>query len=166
MIIDQHRADLRIRYEQYLDQLAHRCAGTQRLLFPEVVQLSPAEQSVMPAVMPHLQHLGFDLTDLGGGSYAVAGIPADLEGLNPVALVTDLVADACSSSQLSVVNYQQSVALSLARAAAIPQGQVLQNDEMESVVNRLFACQNVNYTPDGKAILCILPQTDIEQMLG
>ena len=116
--------------------------------------------------MPHLQHLGFDLTDLGGGSYAVAGIPADLEGLNPVALVTDLVADACSSSQLSVVNYQQSVALSLARAAAIPQGQVLQNDEMESVVNRLFACQNVNYTPDGKAILCILPQTDIEQMLG
>ncbi len=166
MIIDQHRADLRIRYEQYLDQLAHRSAGTQRLLFPEVVQLSPAEQSVMPAVMPHLQHLGFDLTDLGGGSYAVAGIPADLEGLNPVALVTDLVADACSSSQLSVVNYQQSVALSLARAAAIPQGQVLQNDEMESVVNRLFACQNVNYTPDGKAILCILPQTDIEQMLG
>jgi DNA mismatch repair protein MutL len=42
MIIDQHRADLRIRYEQYLDQLAHRSAGTQRLLFPEVVQLSPA----------------------------------------------------------------------------------------------------------------------------
>ena len=40
------------------------------------------------------------------------------------------------------------------------------NLEMESLVNELFACSNVNYTPDGKAILCILPQSEIEQLMG
>ena len=58
------------------------------------------------------------------------------------------------------------LALSMARHAAIPQGQVLSNDEMENLVNELFACSNVNYTPDGKLILSILPQHDIEKLLG
>ena len=54
----------------------------------------------------------------------------------------------------------------MARAAAIPYGQILSDEEMENLINALFACSNVNYTPDGKAILCILPQTDIEHLLG
>ena len=57
------------------------------------------------------------------------------------------------------------LALSMARHAAIPQGQVLSNEEMENLVNELFACSNVNYTPDGKAILGILPQQDIDKLL-
>ena len=53
----------------------------------------------------------------------------------------------------------------MARVAAIPYGQLLSNEEMESLVNQLFACSNVNYTPDGKTILNILPQRDIERLL-
>ena len=170
MIVDQHRADLRIRYEQYLDQLANHTASTQRLLFPEVLRLAPSEQPVMEAILPTLRQVGFDLTDLGGGSYAIAGLPAGLDGLAPATLVTTLISDAAnaqsSTPNAEIRNLNSQLALSLSRAAAIPQGQVLQNEEMESIINRLFACQNVNYTPDGRAILCILPQTDIEQMLG
>ncbi len=58
------------------------------------------------------------------------------------------------------------LALSLARHAAIPHGQVLSNEEMEGLVNGLFACENVNYTPDGKSVLCILQQQEIEHLLG
>ena len=54
----------------------------------------------------------------------------------------------------------------MARAAAIPYGQVLGNDEMENIINSLFLCANVNYTPDGKNILFILKQKEIEQVLG
>jgi DNA mismatch repair protein MutL len=49
---------------------------------------------------------------------------------------------------------------------AVAYGQVLSNEEMERVVNELFSCSNANYTPDGKAILCILAQNEIEQLLG
>ena len=58
------------------------------------------------------------------------------------------------------------LALSLARHAAIPYGQVLGNEEMENLVNGLFACENVNYSPDGKPVLCILQQEEIEHLLG
>ena len=59
----------------------------------------------------------------------------------------------------------KALALSLAQNAAIPHGQVLGNEEMENLVNELFACNNVNYTPTGKTILTILKQLDIEKML-
>jgi DNA mismatch repair protein MutL len=37
---------------------------------------------------------------------------------------------------------------------------------MDSLVNRLFACSDVNHTPDGRTILAILPQTDIDRLFG
>ena len=164
MIIDQYRADVRIRYERYLNQLQNHTASTQKVLFPETVQFSPSEAVTMQQLLPDLSAIGFDLSDLGGNTYAVNGVPVGTEGLDPVALIQQMVADESINSQLSTVNSR--VALRLAQSAAIPYGQVLSNDEMENIINELFSCSNVNYTPDGKAILCILPQGDIEQLLG
>lgn len=166
MIIDQHRADLRIRYEQYLEQFGRKQSSTQRLLFPEVVQFAPSDTVVLTRIMPDLITVGFDLSDLGGGSYAVSGVPAGLEGVNPVTLLQNVVSDASSEGGNTMEQLYSTLALSLARQAAIPQGQVLSNEEMEHIVNQLFACSNVNYTPDGKSVLAILPQHDIEQLLS
>ena len=166
MIIDQQRADVRIRYERFLDQLRQNTVNIQRLLFPEMIQLPPSEQVVMQRLLPKLQAMGFDISDLGGGSYAIAGVPAGVEGLDPVSLVRNMLSDAEVQDVVSDDAIHTTLALSMARHTAIDQGQVLTNDEMERIVNELFACSNVNYTPDGKAILSILPQSDIEQMLG
>ena len=178
MIIDQHRADVRIRYERYLQQLENHTVATQQLLFPESVRFSPAESVVLQKMLPSLTAMGFDLSDLGGNSFAVNGIPAGLEGVDPVTLIRQIVADSeddclsddsatvksTVSSQLSTVNSK--VALSLAQCVATPYGQVLSNDEMEQIINELFACSNVNYTPNGKSVLTILPQTDIERLFA
>ena len=166
MIIDQQRADIRIRYERYMEQLRQHTAETQRVLFPEVLQLAPSEQPTMEHCMPLLRDMGFGLTPLGGGSYAVDGVPTGLDGLDAVALVQGIVADAAEQGPSAADELHACLALSLARRSATPHGQVLTNDEMEQTVNALFACSNVNYTPDGRAILCILPQHDIEQLLG
>lgn len=166
MIIDQHRADIRIRYERYMEQLRLHQSSTQRLLFPEVVQFPPSEDVVMQGLMPELTNIGFDLSSLGGGSYSVGGVPSGLEGLDPVTLVRSMVADAAEAGQATVDQLHATLAASLARSAAIPQGQVLSNEEMEHIVNQLFSCSNVNYTPDGKPVLAILPQHDIEHLLG
>ena len=76
------------------------------------------------------------------------------------------MADAIEKGVTDAESVHASLALGLARHAAIPYGQVLSNDEMERIVNELFTCSNVNYTPDGRTILSILPQRDIEQLLG
>ena len=165
MIIDQHRADMRILYERYMEQMTNHTANTQKLLFPEVMQLAPSEAVLLGKLLPELTNLGFELSDLGGNSFAVNGVPSGLDGLDPVQLVRQLVDDSGTiTSQVKSLNAQ--LAMSLARHAAIPYGQLLNNEEIENIINQLFACSNVNYTPDGKAILCILPQGDIEQLLG
>ena len=168
MIIDQHRADVRIRYERYMRQLTDAPSQTQRLLFPETVDFTPAESALMPDLMPSLVAVGFDLTPLGPVSYAVAGIPADIEGVDPVSLLHDILADAGESVPLDShpSPLTSRLALTLARKAAISYGEVLSNDEMDTLVNHLFACSDVNYTPDGKTILSILPQQDIERLMS
>ena len=174
MVIDQHRADVRILFERYAKTTAEGgapAASSQRLLFPETIQLSPSDTVLMEQILPELSSLGFDLSSLGGGTFAVNGIPAGLEGLNPIALIQQIIADVAdhdamdgAASQAMGLSVSQSLHLSLARAAAIPYGQVLSNEEMESIVNSLFSCSNVNYTPDGKPILVILPQSDIDAL--
>ena len=166
MIIDQYRADVRILYERYREQLRSHTGKSQRVLFPEVVQFSPSEAVVLDKLIPELETMGFELSDLGQNSYAVNGIPAGIEGLDFVLLLQNMVAEAAELTAGAKDEIAHTLALSMARSAAIPHGQILSNEEMESVVNRLFACSNVNYTPDGKSILAILPQRDIEQLLG
>ncbi len=166
MIIDQHRAHVRILYEQYLQELKDRKGSSQKVLFPEVISLNVSERTLLGKVLPELVSLGFELTDLGSGSYAINAIPAGLEGINTVALVHDMITSVMEKGSNAIEEMNQSLALSLARNAAVPQGQVLNNEEMENMVNSLFACSNVNYTPDGKNILCILRQQEIEHLLG
>ena len=165
MIIDQYRADVRILYERYREQLRTHTGKSQRVLFPEVVQFPPSDTMLLERLLPELEAVGFDLSPLGQQSYAVNGIPAGLEGINVITLLQSIVAAAAEQTAGVADEISHSLALSMARTAAIPQGQILSNEEMESLVNQLFACSNVNYTPDGKTILAILPQRDIEQLL-
>ena len=166
MIVDQHRADLRILYERYMEQQRSHTSVVQKLLFPEMVQFSASEAVMLDKILPDLMNIGFDVSDLGGHNYAINGVPAGIEGLDPVALLQRMVSDAIERGRAVQEEISSSIALSLARSAAIPYGQVLSNEEMEHLMNELFACSNVNYTPDGKTILYILPQDDIDELFG
>ena len=166
MIIDQHRAHIRILYETYLRQLAEHKMHSQKVLFPEMIQFAVSDQIRLNQILPEMNELGFQLDDLGGGSYAINGVPSGIEGLNILALINDMVASAMESSTSAKDDIDQSLALSLARNAAIPQGQVLSSLEMDNIVNELFACSNVNYTPSGEPIIAIMKQTDIEHLFN
>lgn len=164
MIIDQHRAHIRILYEAYLRQLSEHKAHSQKVLFPEMVQFAAADQLALDRILPEMAEMGFQLDSLGGGSYAVNGVPAGIEGLNVVTLINEMVASAVDSGTSVKEDIDRTLALSLARNAAIPQGQVLGNAEMDNIVNELFACTNVNYTPSGEPVIAILKQQDIEHL--
>lgn len=166
MIVDQQRADMRIRFERYMKQMETHISPSQQVLFPEVVQFPASLAVLLNKVLPEINNMGFDLTDLGQNSYSINGVPAGLEGIDCKALLVSMLDDAADNVSSSTDALRRSLALTMARAAAIPVGQVLSNVEMESLINELFTCSNVNYTPDGKAIICILPQREIEQLMG
>ena len=166
MIVDQHRAHVRILYEQYLERMASRHGDSQKVLFPEALHLTPGDDVVVQKIMPELEAIGFELTSLGGGSYAVNAVPAGLDGVDVQSLLHDMIGSAGENVSNVVEEIDRAMALAMARHAAIGYGCVLDNAEMENMVNSLFACSNFNYTPDGKSIFSILKQSEIEHLLG
>lgn len=166
MIIDQYRAHTRILYEGYIEQMQKRRPSSQKPLFPDTIHFSASDKVVVEAVMPELQNIGFELTPNEEGDYTITAVPSGLDGLDYVALVQDLVASAREKTTSAIDDINHSIALELARNAAVTYGQVLTNTEMENIVNSLFACSNFSYTPDGKKILTMLRQTDLEQLFG
>lgn len=164
MIIDQHRAHVRILYDKYMDQIQKHVGLSQRMLFPDMIHFSPSEVPVLEEIMDDLTSLGFELSPLGGGTYSINGVPADIEGLNPEQLITNIVHSAIEKGCKVKEEVQSMIALSMARASAIVAGQVLSNDEMNALVDGLFSAPSPNYTPDGKIVLALMNDDDIEKL--
>ena len=164
MIIDHRRAHIRILYERFKRQMASHTGVSQGLLFPEMIQLSVSDALLLEELTDELQAIGFDLASLGNGCYSIKGVPAGIEGLNPCELLHNIIACAKDGSSNLDEEIQHRVALTMARNAAIVVGQVLSNEEMEDLIGALFACENPNYTPDGKPTTAILPQENIEKL--
>lgn len=166
MIVDQHRAHVRILYERFYKQMEDQKASSQGLLFPEMLQLSPSDAVLFQDMTDELRSLGFDVESLGGGSFSVNGVPSDLEGANPILVLTQMV-EAIKEKETGMENeLQHRIALVMARNAAIVAGQVLTSQEMDSLLGELFQCQNPNLTPTGKLIVSVLEHTQIEKMFG
>ena len=164
MVIDQQRAHIRILYDRYLAQIVSRKGTSQGMLFPDIVQFSASEIPMLESIMDDLSYLGFELTDLGGGSYAINGVPAGIEGLQPIELVRNMVHTALEKGCKVKEEVQSLLALSLAKAASIVVGQVLSNDEMSNLADSLLTSSSPNYTPDGKTALVVLKEEEIEKL--
>lgn len=166
MLIDQHRAHVRVLFDRFMQQIAVRQGVSQGVLFPEVVQLPPSEAAVLEGIREDLSYVGFELTPLGGGSYAVNGVPSGAEGLSPVELVRTMVSNAAERGGSVRSDVQNAIALTLANSAAIVYGQALSPEEMADLIDRLFSCQTPNYTPDGLAVLTTISEADIQKMFA
>lgn len=164
MVIDQTRAHVRVLYDSYLSQIEHHQGTSQGVLFPEVVQFPVSEAVILESISEDLSAIGFDLSNLGGGSYAINGVPSDIEGLEPSTLLRSLVNTAKEKGGDVKDEIHHALALTMAKAAAIVPGQVLSAEEMDNLVDNLFSCPTPNYTPDGKIILSVISMGEIEKL--
>lgn len=156
MLVDQRRAHVRVLYERYMEAMNSHKGVTQRVLFPEVIQFSKNETIAMDEIYSDIQNIGFDLSNLGGGSYSILGVPVGIEGLNPVTLLHEMVVSALEKNGDVTTDSREKLALTLANSASIAYGQVLQNREMEQLLDDLFQTTTPMRTPDGKVVAVIV----------
>lgn len=166
MFVEQHRAHVRILYDGYRRQLAEKKGFSQGLLFPQLLQLPPSQAVVLDRMAEELSALGFDFSNLGGGSFSILAVPSGTEGLDPSALLQALLDDADGRTAEVKDEVEHRLALALAGKVAMPVGQALSNAEMSDLIEKLFVCETPNYAPDGKTVLSILAQEQIEKLFS
>ncbi len=156
MVVNQHRAHVRVLFDQNMQCINSGNRPSQKELFPIVVQFEKADCIVLENLMEDICSLGFDLSNLGGGAYSVNGIPAGLEGIDISILLHDMVVSAKEMTNDIRREAQEALALTMAENAAIVYGQVLSSMEMERLLRDLFATKIPARTPDGKLVYTIL----------
>ena len=162
-LIDQHRAHVRILFDQYITNIRQQRGASQQVLFPEIVEFTAGEATVLPTLLEDMRFIGFDLTNLGNNSYAINGLPAGVENLDPVSLIRNMVDRVIDTGCEVHEEICDSLALSLAKAAAIRPGKILSGEEMDNSLASLFSCQESNLTPDGKTIISKLTDEELEK---
>ncbi len=165
MIIDQHRAHVRVLFEKYMSQISSRKGVSQRVLFPEIIELSSSESSAFTEIVEDMESLGFEFSDLGNNSFAIQGVPSELNNMNFVELIHSMINDSIETGLDVKEKVFEILALSMANFTAIPRGRVLSEEEMLLMVNELFACSVSNHTPDGRTIIAMIADDEFEKKL-
>ena len=164
MVIDQHRAHVRILFDRCINQFHDGSLSSQAVLFPEVLHLSPAQSVALQELLPEMEKMGFALSPLSGNDWAVNAIPGGIEGVDASAMVQQIIDSVDNGGMPVKKRIQQHLALTVARSAAIPAGRTLQQEEMDVLVADLLRLPEPNYTPDGKTILTVIPMEQITKL--
>ena len=164
MVVNQHRAHVRVLFDQNMQSINSGNRPSQKELFPIVVQFEKMDNVVLENLMEDISSLGFDLSNLGGGSYSVNGIPSGLEGIDISTLLHDMIVSAKERTNDIRHDAQEALALTMAENAAIVYGQVLSTVEMEQLLQDLFATKTPARTPDGKLIYTIIEDKTLNSL--
>ncbi|TDN35843.1 DNA mismatch repair endonuclease MutL [Hymenobacter sp. UV11] len=158
MLIDQEAARERILYEQYAAGQERGGGGhSQALLFPRPLSFSPADYAVLGELTPTLHLLGFRFAEFGPHTIAIEAVPADLPAQGEQELLEGLIEQFRSGAAPLRLDRREALTRALARRVAQATSQPrLPDVELSALVDKLFACQVPNYTPDGRPTVVLL----------
>jgi len=163
LIIDQQRAHTRILFDLFISQIENSNGLSQQVLFPEVLELNVDDALFFEQIIPDLKQVGFDFEPLENHAFNVKGVSSQVGTTSVIDLLLDILERAKTTAADPTQALHESIALSLAESSSLKGGQHLSNEEMSDLIDRLFACANHNFTPDGKKIMSILTQDELEK---
>ena len=163
MVIDQKRAHERILYEKFMEVLKMESVASQQQLFPQTIELNPADSALLKNILSDLFSLGFDIRDFGKDTFIINGTPGVLDVSSPELIVEKLLEEYKNSPVDARSKAKEQVAISLSKASALDYGTELKPKEVDHLIDDLFACSTPNFSPDGKKVLTIIPIGDIEK---
>mgnify|MGYP000890033976 CR=1 FL=1 len=163
LIVDQQRAHERVLYEHYLKLDPQASSHSQQLLFPEQIELSANDFTLVKSLMPQFKQLGFDLDVFGKNSIVINGSPADMQDFNLVQLFEGILETYKLNTIDARIDKHDNLCRSLAKNMSIKYGKALETEEMKQLLSGLLQCENPMYTAGGKVVMMQVNYTDIEK---
>jgi len=168
VLVDQHTAHERVRYEALLERAASRAVESQVLLLPMVVNLPPDLRPVVEAEAGLLLELGFDIEPFGGDALRVRAVPALLGTRDPGAALQAMLRDVLEreAADWIVAGARERLAASLACHSAVRAGQALSRESMAAIVQDLGRTAHPNLCPHGRATTVRIPGDEVSRWFG
>ena len=162
VIIDQHVAHERVLFEEAMAAFDNNPMAAQTLLFPEVIDFSPDQFSILLDVLPYLEKMGFRLKEFGNNTIMIEAIPSEMSWGNEKNIIKEML-DNFLDSQKEYSSFQEALAASFSCKAAVKAGDVLNIEEMRELVNRLFGTKHPYYCPHGRPIIIQLSMDELDR---
>jgi DNA mismatch repair protein MutL len=168
VLVDQHTAHERVRFEGLLADLARRSVASQRLLTPSVVELPPELRPVLEAHASSLAEMGYEVDAFGAGSTRVAAVPALLGTRDPGSALERILRDLREreAGDWTVAGMRDRLAATLACHSAVRAGQCLGLDSMAAIVRDLFRTAHPTLCPHGRPTIVRLPREEVSRWFG
>lgn len=170
MIIDQHRAHVKILYEEYLRRVEQMEVVSQSVMFPETVMLDESQRAALEEIGDDLKRLGFSLEYESGERWSITSLPAMLKKGNHADIVLRILDSVTEDSvnygkdAKGVLPIASKAALLMARSSAIRRGEKLSVADMENLIGRLFTLPDPAFTPNGNPVFFKLEEEKIDKM--
>ena len=163
ILIDQQAAHERIMFERYLKLIEKNRNESQRQLFPQSFELNAGDAQILLDILPEINNLGFDIQEFGRNSFVIHGFPADIVQGDEKKMVEELIEQYKMNSSVTRLSKRETLAKSLAYSSAIKTGKVLSVEEMKTLIDELFACQNPYTAPNGRFTFITINNDELEK---
>lgn len=166
MLIDQHAAAERIRFERLREQYLNRKIR-QELAMPITIDLSPSEQLLMESWKETLSDIGFEIVPFGGNTISVRSVPALGKRLENAEAIHDILSDLFAVGKVGQDSLNRDEILRLlACKGSIKSGKELGMAEMQRLLEELYECQNPLTCPHGRPVAVTIDQNQLERFFA
>lgn len=163
LLIDQHAAHERLKYEELKQSAAEREIYSQILLEPEVVNLTGEEFGAYKENKEIFDSLGFETEEFGDNALLVRSVPGDVEIGDVESLVIELVSQVGNSKKELITEKSQRLMYTIACKSAVKANMAMSRREMETLVRNVFKLKNINTCPHGRPIVITMSKKEIEK---
>ena len=165
MVINAQRAMERIMYERFLKAMSRNEHVTQTALFPVSVQVGVENMCLFEEHSQLLAALGFDIAPFGTDTVVVNGVP---EGYSAEAgkvqtMIGDLLLVLSEDHGALEEMMAANMAAKFARLGSLSGDSVTNPTEAQRLIDQLFACENAEYTGNGRRIITIIPVDELDK---
>ncbi len=163
LLMHQKRALERIHYEKLQDRVQKEQFVSQQLLFPSTLSVAPADAALLEDLLPLLKKTGYDISPLGGGTFAVQGAPPDVPNGREQTLLEEILEQV--KHEATILKDQRQDKLLKTMAKRMSQPGFLTQESAALLIDELFACAQPQYAPDGAKVFSILPKESLDSLL-
>jgi DNA mismatch repair protein MutL len=150
ILFDQQATHQRILFEKYLHMMQTGAKASQQQLFPQTLELNAIDAQIMREIMEDIQLLGFEINEFGANSFVIHSYPAYIEYYNEKQIIDEFIEQYKNSLSIQRFNRREKIAQSMAVSTSIKKGKTLSIEEMQTLIDELFACENPYKSPSGR----------------